>query len=211
MTRHRLRLLAIVFLVCVGGCVELDTPLSDPAKAEVDKTLCGVWRPTKDDGDNQNYLFVGSGEGNDGVPAGLMRWTMPSFNRTSLKVDPSGPMCGFVTRIKDATYFNAIGTEDGRDLMEKGNFDAWAARPVRKTSLCKYKVDSDNLTVWLGLGEKSYKAFAAKHNITDSASLAGYLEQSGDRELFPDERPTTQPGEELDFRTVYKVTYTRVR
>lgn len=159
----------------LAGCPESIHPVSDPAEADHDAALFGVWRGTFD-GD-EVYLHVGAGE--RGMTHAVLvehkqRGGAPQVERYA----------AFPTRLGKLRLLNVRRTDE--------------AGAGRDYAIMKYQVDGKNLTLWMtsyAVVREDIKAGKLEGKAGDgplgetritasSEELARYFEEGDARRLF---------------------------
>ncbi len=170
-------LLCCALSVLLPACVESEHPLSDPLKSQQDSRLYGVWRKTNEDG-TVEYLPVGRevseplDPGRSEPEPGVMRyWSVKQSTKSHVVENPTSAQ---FTCTK-------IGEQD---------FASWVSPPNPSTHksrtyfLLKYRIDDNELAVWLQDPEATARAIEAgklkgvvKRKKAPGASDAGSIEE----------------------------------
>lgn len=175
MNAARQRLLFLASFVCLVlvGCVDSDSPLSDPAAAKPDERLAGVWRLRGEDG-QVTYYHIGHLEGK--LPKSVMG--VVSVTHKQGTVGAPGELLIFPSALGDKTYLNITGgkKESLQAIHEKG----WKAADAY--FIFKYRVDGDKLSLWIMDGE-------VKRRAIEGGKIKGVIEKkqlAGDIVKFTD-------------------------
>lgn len=194
---HIRRILSLVILASIGGCVTLDQPLSDIMDAKPDEALCGVWRLNQGADGDVSLGFVGLKSGETDAPQGLLEVALPSFSPARKTIEAGKPITAFVTRIKDFTYLNLLNTENevepDLNLSTKEGYTKWKAQTKRPVTLMKYKIEGDQLTVWYGGPDADWQPGGAMREKYGQApeALADLIQKEGDTAIFPPDKKQT--------------------
>jgi hypothetical protein len=170
-------------LLFASGCLPTTEGLSDPAKAEVDDGLCGVW--VMKDGDETAVLTVGRSKA-EGTPPGLMEAATVSYSSRFKTAERPKVNFFFVSKVGDQTYANVLAGKAKPPVLEKrGDFATWQRGKDRRFVIFRYEVKKDSLTVWFfPWEERAALAKAQKWEQdagfleADRASLRAYLARS---------------------------------
>jgi len=112
-----------VFVLFTVGCVEIETPLSDPNTSQLDRNLFGTWV----DKDGATYRIAAAG---GDFPAGMHRLELTSDDGTNI---------GFfsVTQLGDQGYLNLV------HLKDEPPKPSWEQNEVLFYTLAAYQVDKE--------------------------------------------------------------------
>jgi hypothetical protein len=180
----------------------LKSPLSDPDTAKPDDQLFGVWRPLKKDNNSREIVFVLIGKsGRVDAPPGIMKHVCAGIDaKNAISVDDDN-VYFFTTTVGESRYASLFE----KTVFDRTKFPKWDKRNIKEYTLVKYKVEMDQLTVWL-MDEDAAEAAIRKGQVkgtvtaekrgssdkkkvitlTDGESLSKYLSNGGDKALFPD-------------------------
>jgi hypothetical protein len=197
MSPSRLALLSAVLAFSVCGC-ELDKPLSDPAKAQVDERLLGRWvgvatKLNPDAGDG--LLFIGRHRIEQN-PDGIMEALAIDYNlkdQTIGDADTTRVTYFSVTKIGSLEMLDLFFDDDRlAELSEKNSYARWAASKKRSSLLMRYKLEGDQLKLVpvdsvkideLAKAGKLMKS-ADDDDLVTAESLKSYIEANGGEDLF---------------------------
>ena len=161
---------ALAFVGTFAGCVpESEQPLGNPATAQQDARLHGLWVADDAEGEKQ-FLHIGAepdkGLTSNGAPeAGLMRyWLISHTTENGRLANPYG-MRFFVSRVGDVDYANMAVPVDDKDT---GAPRGWW--------FIKYQVDNAVLTAW-GMD------FEAVGKLIEAGKVRGTVERDSDGKL----------------------------
>ncbi len=200
--RTRLAWAACLLIAC--GCIpESQQPLSDPATAQRDDRLIGLWEQTLPNGDRQ-YYHVGAEPEKPLDPTagqvepGLMRFWLIGHNFSTKQVTKPFGMRFFVSHIGSDDYLNLV-----LPLDDPAESPSQPARAQTHTYwLLRYRVSGDQLELWgipldVAAAEVDSGRLAGEvvredgkvQSVTfrePTEKLVAYLQGGGNRTLFPD-------------------------
>jgi hypothetical protein len=196
----KLRFVSTAFVILIGlsGCVESETPLSDPKTSKVDKRLSGVWRGTKESG--QTIVMVCGPSDIKGHPAGMMRlewFEIDDVTKTFVKRRESF----FTSDVGDSSFMNVIG-DWGRikpligeprplNFQLQGEYESILSSEFKKAlvpsySFFRYEIkrdrdsEKDTLTTWDTSEDTAREAIK-------SGAIKGTVDEPGsDHPIFKD-------------------------
>jgi hypothetical protein len=186
--------------------VKSKNPLSDPDRSRPDPALYGNWllqdpktKKTVDDNGERVLVFLGkAAEADSGhFPAGIMRGVAIGFDKERVRRPMEFHF--FVTQLRNGNYMNVF--EEGPVYKKK--YVEWDKSAIEEYFLLKYRVSDDKLEIWTGqfsavrdaIENGKLRGKVTKHwllpsaQLTDTtARLTEYLERTGGRELFTQEK-----------------------
>lgn len=193
------RLLISVSVFLSSSCLLLDNPLSDPEKAKPDTQLFGVWQISEAKGEKPKkpefgLLLIGK-SGVGGAPPGIMKIIQCAIDKEN-KIDTENWFF-FLTRNGSSSYMNLVFFEGvGREGVIPAS---WDKVKVEGYGLLKIKSEEDKLVLWLGdlkaanaairkgqLKGKAEVGWLKISIIAGGETLSRFLEDGGDKALFPD-------------------------
>lgn len=198
--RYLFPLLAVCGLLLTGCFPQFEQPVSDPALAQQDLDLHGLWVHQQSEAGLQ-YLHIG-GESEKPLDAnreepelGLMRLIYSSYDAKSRKL--GGPLTFrfFASHVGDVAIANLVLPFEGS--TETGPTTFW---------LMKYRVSGNQLETWTmnndaaaqavesgalrGIVEREGRRIKRVLISDSSENVATFLAQGGHTRLFPDDQKT---------------------
>ena len=181
----------VVLTLSQSACVDIENPIFDPAKTEVDQKLVGQW--LSPDPKEKSKIVVAAAKNLKGAPAGLM-----SLDDTSGQGGKDEKIYAFGGKVGNETYLHLA-------IMKK-NANEWTKNNIEAHWLMKYAVDGDRWTLWLmdpdatakvieggklkGLVKKG--GFGKEVKVQDTAeNLRKFLSDGGHATVFHDKGKLT--------------------
>ena len=202
------RLLVVIGLAWLAGCVESEKPLADPANSKADERMFGLWQRRDPDGAVE-YLHIGREyqlpltAGRAQPEPGLMQYTSIRHEPNNRAAEaPSGTRF-FVTRIGDEDFGNWAFPQDEKDRGKPVHFAFYKYR-VTPDKLDVWDMDRDETAAAIESGKlKGVVRRKARVNATDPAeydelritdtseNIAKFLADGGAKSCFPEKGRAT--------------------